>query len=130
MDPMALPENLRPDRMLQISVNDFPITQTNPVTGYRTSLYRHGADADFLGWIQLMNGDDDAGYVYIRRPVGPPLLGSSRYVVMDIPRSFWIHCSESCRVVNRFRSASTKHRQTRAHLPSWNIVVKIHQTRA
>ena len=85
MDLMALPDNLRPESMLPLAENDFPISQANPVTGYRTSLYRHGADADFLGWIQLTNGEDDAGYIYIRRPVASPNLGSSGYVVMDVP---------------------------------------------
>lgn len=63
-----LPEDLQPDHRLQASENDYPIMQTNPITGYRTSLYRSGSTSDFLGWIQLVNGNQAAGYIYIRRP--------------------------------------------------------------
>jgi hypothetical protein len=85
MDAKLLPAELRPERMVKLAASDYPVTQTNPITGYRTSLYRSGTAADFLGWIQLVNGAQDAGYIYIRRPVGAPYLGSSRYVVMDFP---------------------------------------------
>src|SRR5437763_17170098 len=84
MDPQLLPKDLQPAQRLQPSANDFPITQTNPITGYQTSLNRTGASADFLGWITLINGNQAAGYIYIRRPVSSPYLGSSQYVVMDI----------------------------------------------
>lgn len=84
MDPKLLPKELQPTERLQASANDYPITQTNPVTGYRTTLYRSGATADFLGWITLVNNNQMAGYIYIRRPVSAPYLGSTRYVVMDI----------------------------------------------
>ena len=83
-DPELIPEDLRPDHRLQASENDYPIRQTNPITGYLTFLYRHGASSDFLGWIMLVNGSQAVGYIYIRRPVSSPYLGSSRYVVMDI----------------------------------------------
>lgn len=85
MDPKLLPPNLHPERKMDLAQANFPIEQTNPVTGYRTSLYRSGTSADFLGWIRLLNGAQDAGYIYIQRPVQPPHLGSSRYVVMDFP---------------------------------------------
>ncbi len=84
MNSKLLPKNLQPNQQLQVSANDYPLEQTNPVTGYRTSLYREGANADFLGWIELVNGNQQAGYIYIRRPVHSPYLGSTRYVVMDI----------------------------------------------
>jgi hypothetical protein len=74
--------------MKERSADEYPITQVNPVTGYRTVLYRDGTDADFLGWLRLLNGGDDAGYVYIRRPLGVPDIGSSGYVVMDFPPEF------------------------------------------
>ncbi len=82
----ALPPNLHHERALDLAVaTTFPVQQTNPVTGYQTSLYRSGTSADFLGWIRLLNGNQDAGYIYIEQPVKPPSLGSSGYVVMDIP---------------------------------------------
>jgi hypothetical protein len=84
MDSKLLPKDLQPDQQLRTSEADYPITQTNPITGYRISLYRYGKDADYLGWIQLVNGDQAAGYIYIRRPVSSPYLGSTRYVVMDL----------------------------------------------
>ena len=83
MDPKLLPKDLHPDHQLRALEADFPLTQTNPVTGYRISLNRFGTDADFLGYIQLVNGDQAAGYIYIRRPLASPYLGRSRYVVMD-----------------------------------------------
>jgi hypothetical protein len=88
MDPKLLPEALRPENMKQRLAHEYPITQVNPVTGYRTALYRDGTDADFLGWLQLLNGNEDAGYIYIRRPLRIPDLGSSGYVVMDFPPEF------------------------------------------
>jgi hypothetical protein len=88
MDPNLLPEDLRPENMLQRSATDYPIKQTNPVTSYRTVLVRSGTDADYLGWLQLLNGDEVSGYIYIRRPLGAPDLGSTGYVVMDFPPEF------------------------------------------
>ena len=85
MDPKLLPPDLRPEGAIKLTPSEYPVTQTNPITGYRTSLYRSGTTSDFLGWIQLVNGNQAAGYIYIRRPVQPPYLGSSRYVVMDFP---------------------------------------------
>ncbi|NKY25868.1 hypothetical protein [Nocardia gamkensis] len=84
MDPALLPDELRSDRRLHVSAADYPLRQVNPVTGYRTSLYRSGRDADFVGWIHLVNGDMTAGYIYIQRPVFGPALGYSRYVIMDV----------------------------------------------
>ncbi len=89
MDPNLLPEDLRPESSIKLAPADYPVTQTNPITGYRTSLYRSGTTSDFLGWIELANVAQTAGYIYIRRPVHPPYLVSSlvgsRYVVMDFP---------------------------------------------
>jgi hypothetical protein len=83
MDPKLLPADLRPEKKKTFAANEFPVTQTNPITGYRTSLYRSGKNPDFLGWIELMNGNKPAGYIYIQRPLESPYLGSSRYIVMD-----------------------------------------------
>lgn len=63
---------------------------SNPVTGYEVSLYRpSGGDSDFQGWIMLLNGEKQAGYIYIQNgiPMEPRLGGSAdeRYVVIDIP---------------------------------------------
>jgi hypothetical protein len=85
MDVNLLPPDLHSDHKLILAPAAFPVAQTNPITGYRTSLYRSGSSSDFLGWIQLLNVDQAAGYIYIRRPGSPPYLGSSRYIVMDLP---------------------------------------------
>lgn len=60
---------------------------SNPVTGYQVSIFRsEGGSNDFQGWIRLLNGTADAGYIYIQNGLpGTPFLGSSRYVVIDIP---------------------------------------------
>jgi hypothetical protein len=88
MDPELLPEELRPENMLHRSATDYPIRQANPVTSYRTFLCRSGTNADFLGWLQLLNGNETSGYSYIRRPLRDPDLGSSGYVVMDVLPEF------------------------------------------
>jgi hypothetical protein len=86
VDSKLLPKELQPDQALQFSAEDYPIEQTNPVTGYRTFLFRVGVNADTFGWIQLLNDHEPAGYIYIKRPLTPPFLGSlSPYVVMDFP---------------------------------------------
>jgi hypothetical protein len=84
-----LPKELHPDQALQFSDEDYPVEQTNPVTGYRTFLFRVGVNADAFGWIQLLNDHEPSGYIYIKRPLTPPFLGSfSPYVVMDFPPEF------------------------------------------
>lgn len=88
MNPKLLPKDLQPDNLLKPAAGDFPLSQTNPFTEYRTSLYRAGSDADFLGWIELYNGNQVVGYVYVRRPLRSPYLGSTRYVVMDVTPDF------------------------------------------
>lgn len=42
MDPKLLPEDLHPDRMKTFAASEYPVTQINPITGYRTSLNRSG----------------------------------------------------------------------------------------
>jgi hypothetical protein len=60
---------------------------SNPVTGYQVSIFRQeGGSADFQGWIRLLNGTKDAGYIYIQNGLPlTPHLGSTKYVVIDIP---------------------------------------------
>jgi hypothetical protein len=84
MDAGLLPDALRPENMRQRSPVDYPISQVNPITGYRTVLCRDGTDTDFFGWLQLLNGDEAGGYIYIRRQLAAPELGSTGYVVMDV----------------------------------------------
>ena len=59
---------------------------SHPVSDYRVVLYRNGGSADFQGWIRLLNGDKEAGFIYIDNgPPGRPFLGSTKYIVIDIP---------------------------------------------
>jgi hypothetical protein len=62
---------------------------TNPVTGYNITL-DPSQDGNFLGWIELLNGQKDAGYVYFETPVSPPHLSSAKtYIVMSFQPSFF-----------------------------------------
>jgi hypothetical protein len=88
MDEKVLPKELRAESVLKLAPTDYPVTQTNPVTGYRTSLYRYGATSDYVGWLLLMNNDQAAGYIHLRRNLQRPYLGSTRYIVMDFPPEF------------------------------------------
>ncbi len=58
----------------------------HPVSDFQVSLYRSGGSADFQGWITLLNGNTEVGFIYIDngKPVRP-FLGSTKYVVIDIP---------------------------------------------
>lgn len=60
---------------------------SHAVSGYEVSLYRpENGSADFQGWITLLNGSEEVGFVYIRDgEPGTPHLGSTKYVVIDIP---------------------------------------------
>jgi len=62
---------------------------SNPVTDYQVSIFRtEGGSHDFQGWIRLLNGTADAGYIYIQNGLPlTPRLGSTKYVVIDIPVS-------------------------------------------
>lgn len=45
---------------------------SNPVTGYQVSIFRQeGGSHDFQGWIRLLNGAKDAGYIYIQNGLPP-----------------------------------------------------------
>ena len=69
-----------------IGTDAFAEDVSHPVTAYQVSLYRAGGTPDFQGWIRLMNGTREAGFIYIRdgQP-GRPFLGSTKYIVIDIP---------------------------------------------
>jgi hypothetical protein len=57
---------------------------TNPVTGYNITI-DSSQDGTFLGWIELLNGQSDAGYVYFESPQSPPHLSSAKtYIVMSL----------------------------------------------
>ena len=87
MDSEMLPNELRYENKLQADAADFPLAQTNPVTKFQSMYYRLDTDANFLGWLKLMNADEAAGYIMIRRPL-QPLLASSRAIVTDVLPEF------------------------------------------
>ncbi|MQY27527.1 hypothetical protein [Nocardia aurantia] len=84
MDQQLLPDELRADHHMRFTATDYPVSQVNPVTGYRTALYRSGSDTDFIGWIELVNDHSTAGYIFFQRPVTGPGLSESRYVILDV----------------------------------------------
>ena len=88
MDSEALPDDLRAENELQVVAADFPLAQTNPVSGFQSMYYRVGTDANYFGWIKLMNADEAAGYIMIRRPLQQPLLAFNRAVVTDVLPEF------------------------------------------
>jgi hypothetical protein len=60
--------------------------QVNPITHHRITLMTPlPGRPELFGWIQLKNGEKDAGYIYIKDKPEKPLLGSSRYIVTSIP---------------------------------------------
>jgi hypothetical protein len=88
VDSELVPDDLRAENALQVAAADFPLAQTNPVTGCQSMYYRVGTDANYLGWIKLMNADESAGYIMIRRPLQPPLLAVNRAIVTDVLPEF------------------------------------------
>ncbi|WP_426424178.1 hypothetical protein [Bradyrhizobium genosp. A] len=57
---------------------------TIPVTGYNITL-DPSQDGKFLGWVELLNGKSDAGYVYLEDPQLPPHLSAEKtYIVMSL----------------------------------------------
>ncbi len=88
MQADLLPDDLRAENMLQASAADFPLAQTNPVTECQSMYYRVGTDANYLGWIKLLNADGAAGYIMIRRPLQAPLLAFNRSIVTDVLPEF------------------------------------------
>src|SRR5438270_6003647 len=82
MDLLALPEDLRRDRLRRPLADDYPITRVNPVTGYTTSIVRQGNLANFLGWLTLLNGTNVTGYIIFSPNPDVPELGDTGYVAM------------------------------------------------
>jgi len=69
-----------------IGTNAFAEEVSHPVSDYQVSLFRDGGSPDFQGWITLLNGSEEVGFVYIRNgQPARPHLGSTKYVVTDIP---------------------------------------------
>lgn len=60
---------------------------SHAVSGYEVSLHRSkNGSGDFQGWITLLNGDAEVGFLYVQDgEPGTPHLGSTKYVVIDIP---------------------------------------------
>lgn len=60
---------------------------SHSVSGYQVSLHRsENGSGDFQGWITLLNGDVEVGFIYIQDgEPQTPHLGSTKYVVVDIP---------------------------------------------
>jgi hypothetical protein len=60
-------------------------TFTGDVYAYRTTILRMEANANFLGWIELVNKDGNpVAYIYIRKPLKSPELSFDRdYAVFD-----------------------------------------------
>lgn len=62
---------------------------TNPVSGYNLTLMAGGLDEVF-GWIELLNGDEAASYIYIQESAKgeiPKLSHKGTYIVMHQPVS-------------------------------------------
>ena len=60
---------------------------TNPITDYRITLMDSTGSRVF-GWLQLLNGDKAAGYIYFGtepQAEHPHLGGGGTYIVMDQP---------------------------------------------
>jgi hypothetical protein len=89
--------------VLATLISGWPLSQsfateqlTNPVTGYNITL-DPSQDGKFLGWIELLNGQKDAGYVYFENPPSPPHLNSEKtYIVMSFQPSFFDSLLRSC----------------------------------
>jgi hypothetical protein len=92
-------------------------TVSNPVTGYQVSLFRaEGGNNDFQGWIRLFNGAADAGYVYIQNGLPEtPFLGSTKYVVIDIPVAM---LGDTLRMLDSGKPIFITYRDTEGKSPS------------
>jgi hypothetical protein len=64
-----------------------PIEKTNPITGYEINIITPTPAVPKLnGWIRLLNGALDSGYVYLTdTPVRPRLGGGGSYIVTSVP---------------------------------------------
>lgn len=63
------------------------IDLTNPITDHElTMMPGSPAHPTFFGWIRLLNGNRDAGYVYLTdTPEKPHLSSQKEYIVTSIP---------------------------------------------
>ena len=66
-----------------------PIEKTNPITGhYLTLMPPTAQQPQPFGWIRLVNGNADAGYIYLglqNPPSDPHLDGAGTYIVTAMP---------------------------------------------
>jgi hypothetical protein len=78
-----------------------PIEKTNPITGHELTLMPPTAQQPPpFGWIRLLNGNTDAGYVYLglqNPPSDPHLGGGGTYIVTAMPFDTMGHLLEILR---------------------------------
>jgi len=66
------------------------LEKINPITDFNISLMNPSGAGSFLGWIRLLNGANDAGYIYLvddSEPEPPRLSDDKSYIVMNMPTS-------------------------------------------
>jgi hypothetical protein len=61
--------------------------KSNPISGYQLVLMPATKHTAFFGWIRLLNGDQDAGYIYLEDgPSSDPALSSDKsYIITAMP---------------------------------------------
>ena len=61
--------------------------KANPITGYELVLLPATQVVPFFGWIRLLNGQDDAGYIYLADvpATDPALNGTKQYIITSMP---------------------------------------------
>jgi hypothetical protein len=68
-----------------------PKETINPITAHELTLMPPTSQSpEPFGWIRLLNGNRDAGYIYLQTTLKPtdPHLGSKGYIVTAMPMSF------------------------------------------
>lgn len=65
------------------------IDKTNPITGHELVLFMPTEEQpEGFGWIRLLNGSQDAGYIWLTSPpVKPHLSSQGIYIVTSVPIS-------------------------------------------
>lgn len=65
------------------------IDKTNPITSHELVLFMPTAEQpEGFGWIRLLNGEDDAGYIWLVSPPETPHLSmAGTYIVTSAPIS-------------------------------------------
>ncbi|MET4328553.1 hypothetical protein ABIB80_004388 [Bradyrhizobium sp. i1.15.2] len=68
----------------------------------------NGSNNEVFGWIELLQGNDIAGYLYVtgRPPREPYLSADKKYIVMDFLSECWMACSAYCETKSHFKSDS------------------------